>query len=107
MCLKVRCFLKIGKIWRICYCRYAILIRGIRRDPYKLVKISPVPLPNLVLLFDQPMLTIINTNKSDPDGIYMSSFADHLQDLAAQYYIQGGQAERKLIALDRRLVVMD
>lgn len=99
--------MKIGKIWRICYCRYAILIRGVRRDPYKLVKISPVPLPNLVLLFDQPMLTIINTNKSDPDGIYMSSFADHLQDLAAQYYIQGGQAESKLIALDRRLVVMD
>jgi hypothetical protein len=53
------------------------------------------------------MLTTNNTNKSDPDGIYMSSFADHLQDLAAQYCIQGGQAERKLIALDRRLVVMD
>jgi len=80
---------------------------GYGRDPYKLVKISPVPLPNLVLLFNQPMLTTNNTNKSDPDGIYLSSFADYLQDLAAQYCIQGGQAERKLIALDRRLVVMD
>lgn len=49
----------------MCYCRYAISDAGGIGAPthYKLVKITFRPICILVLLFNQPLLTIINTKK--------------------------------------------